>query len=92
MDKGAGEPTDSAESSEASEPEKHQDETPEKEMAEEIIDGDGGKNTTKTRSVGTGGLFDWMFVGVFDWMSNDNIAPRPMFLFGWLCLVEWVCV
>ncbi|KAI0231228.1 Mitochondrial import receptor subunit TOM70 [Lamellibrachia satsuma] len=46
MDKGigAGEPTDSAESSEASEPEKHQDETPEKEMADEIMEEDGSKN------------------------------------------------
>lgn len=52
MDKGigAGEPTDSAESSEASEPEKHQDETPEKEMADEIMEEDGSKNV-KTKSV-----------------------------------------
>ena len=45
---GADKGVDSAESSETSEPEKHQDETPEKEMAAEIMGGDNSDNV-KTR-------------------------------------------
>ena len=81
IDSGAdkGEGIDSTESSETSEPEKHQDETPEKEMAAEIM-GEDNSDDVKTRYVVHRGYMCLLPGGVgvcgIDFLGNSGNFPN----------------